>query len=73
MPDLKQYLEMHYSILLRWDGEDSWIARHPELHGCIADGKTIEEALKSLKISRELWLESSLACGLEIPLPIEEE
>jgi predicted RNase H-like HicB family nuclease len=72
MPDLKHYLEMHYSISLTWDG-DSWIARNPELHGCIADGRTVKEALASLKISRRLWLESSLACNLEVPLPIEEE
>jgi predicted RNase H-like HicB family nuclease len=72
MPDLEQYLKMHYSILLKWDGDDSWIARNPELKGCIADGRTVEEALASLEISRALWLEASLANGLEIPLPNEE-
>jgi antitoxin HicB len=66
--DLEQYLKMHYRIDLQWDGED-WIAKNPELHGCIADGKTTQEAVESLAISRKLWLESRLATNLEIPLP----
>ena len=67
MPDFE-----HYSVALRWDGED-WIARNPELPGCIADGKTPTEALASLEISRKLWIESSLATGLEVPAPVFEE
>lgn len=68
MPDLEQYLKMHYRIELEWDGE-AWIAKNPELRGCIADGETEVEAVASLKISRKLWLESRLATNLEIPLP----
>ena len=68
MLDLEQYLEKHYRIDLQWDGED-WIAKNPELYGCIADGKTVQEAVESLAISRKLWLESRLATNLEIPLP----
>ena len=62
----------HYSIALTWTGED-WIARNPELPGCIADGNTIGKALASLRISRKLWVESRLATGLEIPAPILEK
>lgn len=62
----------HYSVALKWDGND-WIARNPELPGCTADGKTITEALASLEISRKLWIESSLATGLEVPAPALEE
>ena len=68
MPDLEQYLKMHYRIVLEWDGE-AWIAKNPELRGCIADGETEEKAVASLKISRELWIECSLANGIEVPLP----
>lgn len=68
MPDVEYYLKMHYRIVLEWDGED-WIARNPELPGCVADGKTEQLALVALSISRKLWIESRLATGLEIPLP----
>jgi predicted RNase H-like HicB family nuclease len=61
--------EKNYRIDLQYDSEGYWIAKHPELPGCIADGKTIQEALSSLDISRELWIESHLTSGLEIPEP----
>ena len=62
----------HYSIALRWDGED-WIVRNPELPGCIADGKTAKKAMASLKITRKLWIESRLAADLKIPSPTFEK
>ena len=72
MPDLEQYLKMNYSVLLTWDGKD-WIARNPELPGCIADGKTEQKALASLAICRKLWLKSRWATGNKIPLPTLEQ
>ena len=39
-----------YEIIIYWSKEDnSFIAEVPELPGCIADGKTYEEALKKCK------------------------
>lgn len=67
MPDFE-----HYSIALKWERKD-WIARNPELSGCIADGKTPSRALASLKITRKLWIESRLATGLKISLPTFEK
>jgi predicted RNase H-like HicB family nuclease len=59
----------NYRVDLQYDSEGYWIAKHPELPGCIADGKNVQKALHSLDISRELWIESRLATGLEIPEP----
>ena len=60
----------NYSVRLVYDVDGYWLAEHPELHGCMADGKTAQEALSLLDQSRALWIESRLATGLEIPNPV---
>jgi predicted RNase H-like HicB family nuclease len=48
------------------EGEGGWVARHPELPGCIAQGDTPAQALTSLAEARELYLK-----GLDNPpLPL---
>jgi predicted RNase H-like HicB family nuclease len=58
-----------YSILIQYDSDGYWVAEHPELPGCIADGETAQKALSSLDIFRDLWIESRLVNNLNIPTP----
>ena len=67
----EKFMNKNYRVALQYDPDGYWIAEHPELSGCIADGETAQEALSSLDISRELWIESRLATGLEVPEPQE--
>lgn len=62
----------HYRVSLRYDPEGYWVAEHPELPGCVADGETAQQALDSLVVAKELWIESRLAAGLGVPAPAEE-
>jgi len=71
MKDAEKIMNKNYRVALQYDPDGYWIAEHPELPGCIADGETAQEALSSLDISRELWIESRLATGLEVPEPQE--
>jgi len=71
MRTTENFMNLHYSATLQYDPEGYWIAEHPELPGCRADGETAQEALASLEISRELWIESRLASGLDVPAPAE--
>jgi predicted RNase H-like HicB family nuclease len=71
MKDAEKFMNKNYRVALQYDPDGYWIAEHPELPGCKADGKSAQEALSSLDISRELWIECSLANGLEIPEPQE--
>jgi predicted RNase H-like HicB family nuclease len=71
MKDAENFMNKNYRVALQYDPDGYWIAEHPELPGCKADGETAQEALSSLDISRELWIESRLATGLEIPEPQE--
>jgi len=64
-------MKKNYRVALQYDPDGYWIAEHPELPGCKADGETEQEALSSLAISRELWIESCLATGHDVPEPQE--
>ncbi|MDE7205972.1 MAG: type II toxin-antitoxin system HicB family antitoxin [Lachnospiraceae bacterium] len=59
-----------YSMVISWSEEDqSYIVSVPELPGCMADGKTPEEAAKNAEIIIQEWIETALADGEEIPEP----
>jgi len=59
-----------YEMIIYWSADDNaFIVEVPELPGCMADGKTYEDALKNaLKIIDE-WIETAKEIGREIPQP----
>jgi predicted RNase H-like HicB family nuclease len=73
MSELKTYLELPYTVLLRRDHEGDFVAKIDELPGCIAHGKSREEALANLDEAKALWLEDCLENGDSVPQPAEEE
>lgn len=48
-----------------------YVATIQEFPGCIADGRTADEALENLESAAESWIEASFAQGREIPEPID--
>ena len=50
-------------------GKVCFVASHPELPGCMAQGWTREEAVRSLAEARELYLRALARDGLPIPEP----
>ncbi|MEM5777949.1 MAG: type II toxin-antitoxin system HicB family antitoxin [Candidatus Aenigmatarchaeota archaeon] len=59
-----------YEIIIYWSSEDeSFIAEAPELPGCMADGKSYEEALKNAQVAIEEWIETAREIGKPIPVP----
>ncbi len=71
MRNAENSMKKNFRIALQYDPDGYWIAEHPELLGCKADGETPQEALSSLEVARELWIESRLATGLDVPEPKE--
>jgi predicted HicB family RNase H-like nuclease len=71
MENVQYSMSQNYRIALQYDPDGFWIAGHPELPGCKADGESPQEALASLELSRQAWIESRLAAGLEVPAPEE--
>jgi len=62
---------MHkYQIVIFWSDEDKvFVAKTPELAGCMAHGQTQAEALKNLEDAVDLWLETAKEFGDDIPKP----
>ena len=57
---------MVYSVTIEWSPEDNaFIARVPEMPGCVADGDTREAALTMLYEVADAWL----ACCSDGPSP----
>lgn len=59
-----------YSVFIQYDPIDKiFVASVPELPGCMAHGKTKEEALKEIEVVKDMWIESALEDGEKIPEP----
>lgn len=59
-----------YEIIIYWSKDDeAFIAEVPELPGCMADGKTYQEALSNAEIVIKEWIETAKKLGRPIPEP----
>jgi predicted RNase H-like HicB family nuclease len=63
-------MDKKYEIIIFWsDEDDAYVAEVPELPGCMADGKTYQEALKNAEQIIEEWIETASNLGRPIPQP----
>lgn len=62
-------VNMHkYEIIIYWSNEDQvFVVEVPELPGCLAHGKTQEEALAHAKKAIQLWIDTAGEFGDPIP------
>ena len=59
-----------YERIIYWsDNDNAFIVEVPELPGCMADGATVDEAIKNSEIIIKEWIEVTIERGLEIPEP----
>ena len=59
-----------YEIIIYWSEDDqAYIAEVPELPGCMADGKTYQEALLNSEEIIKEWIETAKDLGRPIPTP----
>jgi len=53
-------MKSKYEIIIYWSKEDkAFIAEVPELPGCMADGKTYQEALANAEVIIQEWVETA--------------
>ena len=73
MADLNHYLSLPYRSEVtpdRYeDGSTYFVARIPDLPGCISSGSTREEAEKNLRDAKRLYLATALERGFTPPRP----
>jgi predicted RNase H-like HicB family nuclease len=59
-----------YEIIIFWSDEDhAFVAEIPELSGCMADGKTYQEALSNAEQIIQEWIETAKELGRPVPQP----
>ena len=63
-------MEGKYEIIIFWSEEDdAFVAEVPELPGCMADGKTYQEALANAEEVIDEWIETAKDLGRALPEP----
>ena len=61
---------LKYGIDLRWSEEDQvFIARVPELPGCMAHGADHQSALEQIREAMSLWIVAAREAGRAVPQP----
>jgi antitoxin HicB len=73
MKDATYYEALPYTITVRKDDEGDFVARIPELPGCVAHGESDSVAIENLRTVRGLWIAEALSAGLTIPEPESDE
>src|SRR5687768_3060734 len=69
---LSYYIRLPYAINIQadeCDGELCYMASHPELFGCMAQGSTPEEAIRNLEGARHDYISALLEEGIAVPVP----
>ncbi|MBK8503458.1 MAG: type II toxin-antitoxin system HicB family antitoxin [Saprospiraceae bacterium] len=62
--------DIKYEMIIYWSEKDlNFLVEVPELPGCMADGKTYEEAIKNAQAVVQEWIEIAKSLGREIPKP----
>jgi antitoxin HicB len=64
---------MQYRVLIESDEDRVFVAEVPALPGCIADGKSRQEALANVKEAIAAYVESLKKHGEPVPPPVFEE
>lgn len=60
----------NYEIILYWSAvDDAFISEVPELPGCMADGKTRQDAIANAEVVIAEWIEVARELGRSIPEP----
>ena len=63
-------MSSNYEIIIYWSNEDgAFIAEVPELAGCMADGRTYQEALANVEVVVEEWIQTAKELRRPIPQP----
>lgn len=70
--ELKDFLDLSYTAILRRDEDGDFVARIDELPGCSAHGHTQGEALERLEEAKRLWIEDAIENGHSVPVPAAE-
>lgn len=59
-----------YALVIWYSEEDgAYLVEVPELPGCMADGKTVEEATRAAQTAIRMWVGAARKLGRSVPKP----
>ncbi len=62
--------DIKYELIIYWsEDDDAYIVEVPELPGCMADGRTYNEAIRNALIVIEEWIDTAKELGRDVPVP----
>jgi predicted RNase H-like HicB family nuclease len=65
-------MKYQYALVIWYSEQDeAYLVQVPELPGCMADGKTPEEATQAAQTAIRLWIEGARKMGRPIPQPAQ--
>ena len=63
-------MDWKYEMIIYWSNEDhAYLVEVPELPGCMADGRTYQEAVSNAEVIIAEWIETAEELGRPIPTP----
>jgi len=63
-------MDWKYERIIYWSNEDhAYIVEVPELPGCMADGRSYQEAVSNAEVIIAEWIETAEELGRPIPNP----
>jgi antitoxin HicB len=71
--DLKYYLSLPYTTVLKKDEEGDTVARIEELDDCVSHGADEAEAIANLRTMQAAWIEACIKSGRRVPEPESTE
>ena len=61
--------DIKYELIIYWSEDDkAYIVEVPELLGCMADGRTYNEAIQNVLIVIEEWIDTARELGRDVPV-----
>ena len=62
--------DIKYELIIYWSEDDEvYLVEVPELPGCMADGRTYNEAIQNALIIIEEWIDTAKELGRDVPVP----
>lgn len=56
-----------YELVIYWSTDDgTFVVEVPELPGCMADGRTYDEAVKNAEVAIQEWIDTAKELGKEV-------
>jgi predicted RNase H-like HicB family nuclease len=63
-------MEWKYEMIIYWSQQDeAYVVEVPELPGCMADGRTYQEAVSNAEVIIAEWILTARELGRPIPQP----